>query len=76
MSGALSAVDLPVGIAHESMRFLSVLQRMGAADPWKVAAVATYVQGFRAVAIAMTAISPSGLAASVLIKHFSMDAAR
>jgi hypothetical protein len=74
MSKSLSAAGLPVGIARESERFIFVLRELDAADPRKAIVLASYTQGFRAVFIAMTAMSASALAASALIKRFSMDA--
>jgi hypothetical protein len=74
MSRTLSESSLPVEIAHESERFVYVLQAMAATDPRKAAISEAYTRGFQTVFITMTALSLSGLLVSVAIKAHSMDA--
>jgi hypothetical protein len=76
MSRALSESGLPVDIARDSERYVSVLGTIAEADPKKTAILDSYAKGFEAIFTTMTAISASALVASFFIKTFSMDAVR
>jgi hypothetical protein len=72
MSSRLTSHGLPESIAHDSERYIYVLRTMK--DEVKKAAILdSYSHGFRAVFVFLTCISASAFAASLFVKHFSMD---
>lgn len=72
MSSRLTSHGLPESIAHDSERYIYVLRTME--DEVKKAAILdSYSHGFRAVFVFLTCISASAFAASLFVKHFSMD---
>lgn len=73
MSRALNDINLPVRLAHDSERLISILQAVADTDPRKVAILECYTKGFQAVFITATALSSSGLVVSLLIKRHTMD---
>ena len=72
MSSKLTALGLPVQIAHDSEQYVFRLRDM-AAGTEKTAILESYMHGFHAVFIFVTAISASALIASFVIRKFSMD---
>jgi hypothetical protein len=72
MSSKLSSLGLPTQIAHDSEQYVFVLRTM-AEDAQKTAVLESYMHGFHAVFIFVTAISGSALVASFVIRKFSMD---
>ncbi|KAF3052918.1 hypothetical protein E8E11_011635 [Didymella keratinophila] len=72
MSSKLSALGLPTQIAHDSEQYVFVLRTM-AEGAQKTAVLESYMHGFHAVFIFVTAISGSALVASFVIRKFSMD---
>jgi EmrB/QacA subfamily drug resistance transporter len=72
MSSKLTALGLSTKIAHDSEQYVFVLRAM-AEGPQKSAILESYMSGFHAVFIFVTAISASALLASLVIRKFSMD---
>lgn len=72
MSSKLTALGLPTQIAHDSEQFVFRLRVM-AEGAEKTAILESYMHGFHAVFIFVTAISASALVASFVIRKFSMD---
>lgn len=72
MSSKLSALGLPTQIAHDSEQYVFILRTM-AEGAQKTAVLESYMHGFHAVFIFVTAISGSALVASFVIRKFSMD---
>ncbi|KAF2684442.1 MFS general substrate transporter [Lentithecium fluviatile CBS 122367] len=73
MKSKLSSFGLPDEIAHDSERYIYVLQTMALDDLRRTAILESYLHGFRAVFILMTGVAGSALAASLFIKRFSME---
>jgi len=72
MSSKLTAFGLPTQIAHDSEQFVFRLRAM-AEGVEKNAILESYMHGFNAVFIFVTAISASAFIASLVIRKFSMD---
>ncbi|KNG52046.1 MFS general substrate transporter [Stemphylium lycopersici] len=72
MSGKLSDLGLPTAIAHDSERYVLVLQTMEDSLE-KRAILKSYMTGFDSVYIMITAISASAFLVSFIIKKHSMD---
>lgn len=72
MSARLSDQGLPTSIAHDSERYVLVLRGMPASGQ-RDAILRSYMKGFDAVFILMTAFAASALVTSLSIKRFSMD---
>ena len=72
MSTRLSDEGLPTAIAHDSERYVLVLREMPASAQ-RDAILRSYIKGFDAVFILMTAFAASALVTSLFIKRFSMD---
>lgn len=72
MSSKLTALGIPKQIAHDSEQFVFKLRAM-AEGVERTAILESYMYGFHAVFIFMTAISASALVASFMIRKFSMD---
>ena len=74
MSSKLCDYGLTTTIAHDSERYVFVLQTM-AGSPQKTAILESYLKGFQSVFILTTAISASALMVSFVIMKSSMDKA-
>lgn len=72
MSSKLTAFGLPTRIAHDSEQYVLVLRTMTEGAK-KTAVLESYMHGFHAVFIFVTAMSASALVASFVIRKFSMD---
>ncbi|KAG9203476.1 hypothetical protein G6514_002843 [Epicoccum nigrum] len=72
MSSKLTAFGLPTQIAHDSEQYIFHLRVM-AEGAEKSAILESYIHGFHAVFIFVTAISASALIVSFVIRKFSMD---
>ena len=72
MSSKLTEFGLPTQIAHDSEQYVFVLRKM-AEGAEKTAILESYMHGFHAVFIFVTAISGSALLAMLVIRKFSMD---
>ncbi|KAF2010030.1 MFS general substrate transporter [Aaosphaeria arxii CBS 175.79] len=73
MSTRLETLNLPTAIAHDSERYVHVLQAMDPADPKRALIIDAYVTGFRGIWIFMVGMTATGLLASVFIKKFDMN---
>lgn len=72
MSSKLTALGLPTQIAHDSEQYVFRLRVMVDGIE-KSAILDSYMYGFHAVFIFVTAISASALIVSLVIRKFSMD---
>ncbi|KAJ4989893.1 major facilitator superfamily transporter [Stagonosporopsis vannaccii] len=72
MSSKLRAYGLPTQIAHDSEQFVFIIRAMAEGSE-KAAILESYMHGFNAVFVFVTATSASAFIASLLIRKFSMD---
>lgn len=73
MSSKLETLGLPTSIAHDSERYVFIINKMAPTDPQRIAIIEAYIHGYRGVWILMIAACASALVVSALIRRFSMD---
>jgi hypothetical protein len=69
MKSKLSLNDLLTEVAHDSKRYVYVLQAMALGNPNREVVLEAFLDGFRGVFILMTEVAVTALAASLFIKR-------